>query len=292
MHATPLVLDFDASAGTPLGSIVVPLADWHQRIRFGCSLRTFDALRRHVLPLLPRDAGPVLTGSGDFHHASLLLIERLADQGPLDVVVFDNHPDNMRYPWGIHCGSWVAHVARLPLVRHVQVMGITSNDVSLSHALENRLVPLWRGRVSYWCIGRDARWARWSGLKGVIRSFASAEQMLDAFAAQQASSQAPVYLSIDKDVLSTRVARTNWDQGVMDEEDLCRAIAAVSSRLVGCDITGDLSAARYEARWKRWLSQWDGQAELAAEQIREWQAAHHILNERLIVALQTRQASH
>lgn len=292
MHATPLVLDFDASVGTPRGSFVVPLADWHQRVRFGCSLRTYDALRQHLLPLLPHDAGPVLTGSGDFHHASLLLIERLADRGPLDVVVFDNHPDNMRYPWGIHCGSWVSHVARLPFVRHVQVMGITSNDVSLSHALENRLVPLWRGRVSYWCLGRSTSWARWSGLKGVIRSFDAAERMLDAFALQQSSSRSPVYLSIDKDVLSTRVARTNWDQGVLVEEDLCHAIAAVGSRLVGCDITGDLSVARYEARWKRWLSQLDGQAELAAEQIREWQAAHHLLNERLIVALQTRQATH
>ena len=292
MHTTPLVLDFDASVGTPRGSFVVALADWHQRVRFGCSLRTYDALRQHLLPLLPHDAGPVLTGSGDFHHASLLLIERLADRGPLDVVVFDNHPDNMRYPWGIHCGSWVSHVARLPFVRHVQVMGITSNDVSLSHALENRLMPLWRGRVSYWCLGRSTSWARWSGLKGVIRSFDAAERMLDAFALQQASSRSPVYLSIDKDVLSTRVARTNWDQGVLVEEDLCHAIAAVGSRLVGCDITGDLSVARYEARWKRWLSQLDGQAELAAEQIREWQAAHHLLNDRLIVALRTRQATH
>lgn len=286
MRATPLVLDFDASAGVPQGAVVLQLAHWNRRIRFGCGMRTFDGLRRHVLPRIPRDAGPVFMGSGDFHHVSLLLVERLAHQGPLDVVVFDNHPDNMRYPWGIHCGSWVSHVARLPFVRHVQVMGITSNDVSPLHAWENRLAALWRGRVSYWCIGLPTQWSCRVGLQGAIRSFHSAEHMLDAFADQQAGSRSPVYLSIDKDVLAPRVARTNWDQGVMDEEGLRRAIAVVGPRLAGCDVTGDVSVARYDTPWKRWLSRLDGQTELASGQILEWQAVHHLLNQRLATALQ------
>ena len=62
-------------------------------------------------------------GSGDFHHVSYLLIERLRRLGrQIQVVVFDNHPDNMRYPFGIHCGSWVWHVSRLPFVERVHVV--------------------------------------------------------------------------------------------------------------------------------------------------------------------------
>ena len=213
MDKQPLVLDFDASARALPGAGVLALAQWQQRIRFGCSLRAMVALRHELVMRMPPDPGPVFIGSGDFHHVSLLLVERLAAHGPLDVVVLDNHPDNMRYPWGIHCGSWVSHVARLPFVRHAQVMGITSPDVSLRHALENRLLPLWRGKLAYWCLGLDVRWARPLGLGAAIRSFGSTRAMLDAFAEQQAVACAAAYLSIDKDVLSAQVARTNWDQG-------------------------------------------------------------------------------
>lgn len=285
MNDTPLVLDFDGSAGVPHGALVVPLADWHQRIRFGCSQGTYAALRRRLRHAIPREVGPVFTGSGDFHHTSLLLIERLADQGPLDVVVLDNHPDNMRYPWGIHCGSWVSHVARLPFVRQVLVMGITSSDVSLAHAWENRLGALWRGRVQYWCVGRDTDWTRALGLRRAIRGFATPNLMLDAFAARQAASRWPVYLSIDKDVLAADVARTNWDQGVMDEQDMARVIDAVGPRLVGCDVSGDVSLARYEARWKRWLSRIDAQPDLTDFQVLQSQAVQHRLNQRLAQVL-------
>lgn len=285
MGRLPLVLDFDGSAGTLPGAMVLALAQWHQRIRFGCTLRSMAALRRVLLDLMPPDPGPVFTGSGDFHHVSLLLIERLAARGPLDVVVLDNHPDNMRYPWGIHCGSWVSHVARLPFVRQVQVMGITSPDVSLRHALENRLLPLWRGRVSYWCLGSDVRWAPRVGLQSAIRGFDSPRAMLDVFAEQQSARNVPVYLSIDKDVLSARVARTNWDQGQMTEADIVEAASRVCSRLAGCDVTGDVSLAHYTSRWKRWLSALDAQPAVDNAELSHWQVGQHAINVRLLQAL-------
>ena len=285
MGKQPLVLDFDGSVGGPPGAAVLPLADWQQRIRFGCTLRSMAALRHALASVLPSDPGPVFTGSGDFHHVSLLLIERLADRGPLDVVVLDNHPDNMRYPWGIHCGSWVSHVAALPFVRHVQVMGIGSPDVSLRHAFENRLLPLFRGRLSYWCIGSDIGWARRVGLGSAIRNFDSARAMLNAFAEQQAGSRRPVYLSMDKDVLSTRVARTNWDQGELVESDVVEVVSQLARRLAGCDITGDVSAAHYTARWKRWLSAVDAQPAVGGVELLRWQADQQALNARLLQTL-------
>ncbi|MEO8856174.1 MAG: hypothetical protein ABI343_04210 [Burkholderiaceae bacterium] len=291
MGEQPLVLDFDGSAGVPPGATVVPLAGWQQRIRFGCTLRSMAALRHALAAGLPFDPGTVFTGSGDFHHVSLLLIERLARHGPLDVIVLDNHPDNMRYPWGIHCGSWVSHVTALPFVRHVQVMGIGSPDVRLRHALENRLLPLFRGRLSYWCIGNDIGWARHVGLGTAIRNFDSARAMLNAFAEQQAGVRHPVYLSLDKDVLSTRVARTNWDQGVLLESDVVEVVLQLARRLAGCDITGDVSAAHYTARWKRWLSAVDAQLAVGGAELLRWQAEQQALNARLLQALAASRAA-
>ena len=36
-----VILDIDGSVGPLPDALVVPLGDWHERIRFGCSMRTF-----------------------------------------------------------------------------------------------------------------------------------------------------------------------------------------------------------------------------------------------------------
>ncbi len=56
----------------------------------------------------------------------------------------------------------------------------------------------------------------------------------------------PVYLSIDKDVLSGVFARTNWDQGTMTLPQLKDAVRAIASRheILGIDVCGELSSAK------------------------------------------------
>src|SRR5947209_11698054 len=172
----PLILDFDNSVHAISGAERIALGDRQEAIRFGCSMAALRALGED----LPAAPPMVLLGSGDYHHVSYLLIERLRVRGtPVQVVVFDNHPDNMRYPFGIHCGSWVAHAARLPHVARIEVAGITSADVSGAHAIENRLRPLRSGKVRYWCIGRDLRALQRLGARR-LRSFDSVDAMLDA----------------------------------------------------------------------------------------------------------------
>ena len=53
----------------------------------------------------------------------------------------------------------------------------------------------------------------------------------------------PVYLSIDKDVLSRNFARTNWDQGDMTLDGLFSAIRDISlkHRIIGVDVCGELT---------------------------------------------------
>jgi hypothetical protein len=281
----PIVLDIDDSVGALDGATRLPLGDWQEAIRFGCGWRRLHAFDRALRARLPTRHGTVFTGSGDFHHLTYLLIRRLAAKARFRVLVFDNHPDNMRYPFGIHCGSWVRYVARLPWVSRIDVVGITSPDIGARHAWENYLGPLRAGRLRYWSVGVDTRWtARW-GLAAAFRSFDSAAAMLGQLHEELRLDPSPVYLSIDKDVLHPDVVRTNWDQGLLTESALLATIDLLRGRLVGSDITGEVSAYRYRSRFKRWLSEADGQSPIATSDLAAMQTRQHALNMRLLARL-------
>jgi hypothetical protein len=291
-----LILDFDGSVLPLPDSKRLPLGAWQESVRFGCPSSALAKLENAIGAeafLFPCSSDAisryptVFTGSGDYHHVSHMLIHRYAClQRNLEVVVFDNHPDNMRYPFGIHCGSWVWHVSRLPFVSCVHVLGITSTDVQFQHAWENHLRPLRTGKVRYWCVGRDLGWMNWLGIAG-SRSFPSIAAMLDAFAKQIQSTKGPLYLSIDKDVLAPSEVHTNWDQGIMRLDELTGAIRLMQHRIVGSDVTGEVSIYRYRNLLKRLLSGLDGQAEVPALTLEKWQLQHQAVNREL---MQWRQA--
>lgn len=281
----PLVLDFDRSVGPFDGEARLDLGGWQEAIRFGCTLRRFREAVRAIESRLPDDYGTAFLGSGDYHHLSWPLIERKRALGPFEVVVFDNHPDNMRFPWGIHCGSWVRRVALLPYVVRVRVLGISSGDVGAAHAWENYLTPLRQGKLEYWTVGVDTGWSRRLGLASAFRDFDTPGALLDRFVDEQRDSTTPVYLTIDKDALSPEVARTNWDQGRLLERDLVCGIDALAGRIIGSDITGDVSEYRYSTWWKRKLSALDEQPAIDPAQLAEWQAQQHALNLRLLARI-------
>jgi len=176
-----VVLDVDGSVGAVPDSTVLRLRTWEERIRFACGMRTFNDFSKTLDRMLPERYGTVFLGSGDFHHVSQALIARHSAEGLFKVVVLDNHPDNMRFPFGIHCGSWVRRVAALPCVSHVHVLGITSRDVAAAHAWENYFTPLRKGKLTNWCVGVDTGWAARLGLSARFRSFDSAADLIDRF---------------------------------------------------------------------------------------------------------------
>jgi hypothetical protein len=281
----PIILDIDNSVGALPGRLVLPLEAWQESLRFGCSLGAMDRFRVALDATLPRDYGTVFTGSGDFHHLTWPLVERMALKGPFQVVVFDNHPDNMRFPFGVHCGSWVRKVAMLPYVTHVHVIGITSGDIGGKHAWENYLRPLFRKKLTYWCTDVDVGWASRLGLQSAFRRFDSTDALVSAFAEEQRAAPKPTYLSIDKDVFDKSVAQTNWDQGTLGEAGAFTIIDSLRGGIIGSDITGEISRYRYRSWWKRKLSAMDGQEEIAEAQLAEWQAQQHRLNIRLLEAI-------
>jgi hypothetical protein len=199
--------------------------------------------------------------------------------------VFDNHPDNMRFPWGIHCGSWVRRVAMLPFVTHVHVVGITSGDIGARHAWENYLRPLQAGKLSYWCMDVNVDWAAKLGLSDAFHRFDDPDALTCAFVQQLKQAPQPTYLSIDKDAFSVDTARTNWDQGLLEESHAMAIIEALRGRIVASDINGEVSAYQYRTWWKRLLSGMDGQEPVPQAELDAWQAQQRAFNARLLAAI-------
>ena len=280
-----LIIDFDASVKPLPGTRTLALQHLQEAIRFGCRKALLRDLGRELAPALDTQPPVVFLGSGDYHHVSYLLIERLRALGTrIQVVVFDNHPDNMRYPFGIHCGSWVWHVSRLPFVARVHVVGITSTDVEAGRLWENHLAALYSGKVAYYCVQRNLRAMRVLGIRH-SRSFPSVTALLDELFATLATTPEPVYLSIDKDVLARDVVQTNWDQGVMRLEELASAIRMLQGRLLASDVVGEVSVYRYRSLFKRLLSGLDRQPEIPEQTLNDWQAQHQHVNRQLLALL-------
>src|SRR5579871_1362909 len=118
------VLDLDGSIGAQAGVLPasgvewVPAQDWGPRVRLACGFGTFRRFRAWLDAAIPDD-GPSVTlyGSGDFHHVTLALLERVP--GPFNLLVLDKHPDWMQGVPFLHCGTWLARALRLPALRRV-----------------------------------------------------------------------------------------------------------------------------------------------------------------------------
>ncbi len=165
------------------------------------------------------------------------------------------------------------------------MIGISSCDVGWRHAWENHLLPLYAGRIHYWTLGVDTRWARAVGLAGRFHGFAQRGELIASFISELRQDDTPLYLSIDKDVLDASVARTNWDQGRLLLEDIERVIAECDGRLVASDVTGEISIHHYQTRWKRWLSAMDEQPVIAPEALAQWQQEQLAVNRRLLAGI-------
>jgi len=281
----PLILNFDNSVDEISDAIRIDLVSWQEAIRFGATRKVFFDFTSRFDQLLPKSYGTALLGSGDYHHLSWPLIERCKNKGPFQVVIFDNHPDNMRFPWGIHCGSWVRRVAMLPYISHVHVVGITSKDIGLGATWEQYWAPLLTNKLTYWSMNVDVGWAESIGLGRAFRGYMTPNELIDGFLRELP--RGPTYLSIDKDVLAPTEVKTNWDQGRLLETHLMQVIHALRSQIIGSDITGEISQYHYQTWWKRWLSALDGQTEIPTGQLSTWQKDHHMLNQRLLAAITT-----
>jgi arginase family enzyme len=60
-------------------------------------------------------------------------------------------------------------------------------------------------------------------------------------AQEQLTMKEPIYISIDKDVLNTAYAETNWDQGTLTLQELQQSLLSIMTHnhVIGIDICGE-----------------------------------------------------
>ena len=159
--------------------------------------------------------------NGNYHYMSKLWTDHV--QEPFDLVVFDHHPDMQppRFEGILSCGGWVLEVLKNnPFVQSVTLIGVADHLVDevkaeLSQASDDHIL----GRVQ----------------------FVKESELATLGTQRIAESSTPIYISIDKDALSTSEAATNWDQGSLTYEQLVSTLTALAQnhKILGIDICGE-----------------------------------------------------
>ncbi len=237
------------------------LKQWGPRLRLACRFARFRAFERELAEQLgsSTDASPCATlyGSGDFHHVSLALVRRLRE--PFNLLIIDNHPDWMHSVPVLHCGTWVWHAARLPLLQTVYHVG---GEVDFDNYY--RWLAPWSllrsGKVRVFPAIRRFTRGAWSAVPNDCLRIrpeepCAAERIAGLLAPHCADlASRPLYISVDKDVMPAAEAVVNWDSGYLSLEEVQSVVAvfqnAAGGRLAGFDTTGDRSPVRVQG-WLR-----------------------------------------
>ena len=161
--------------------------------------------------------------NGNYHYMSKLWTDRI--QEPFSLIVFDHHPDMQPPRFGgiLSCGGWVKEVLdHNKFIQNVVIIGV-----------KDELIETVREELSQ--SGETAFLDKVIYIK---------ESELSIFSSPlSALSSEPIYLSIDKDALSSAFAVTNWDHGSLTTELLKAIIAelATKHKILGIDICGERS---------------------------------------------------
>jgi len=240
---------------------VLPMRWWGPRLRLACRWAAFRRFERELAMLIDSQR-PCLTfcGSGDFHHVSLALLGQ--QTSPCNLLVLDKHPDWMRGVPLLHCGTWLWHAAALPQVAKIYHVG---GELDFDNGY--RWLAPWRllhsRKVAVLPAVRRFKGRRWSAVPHVALR-ARPDELVDLERASECVAPfrdelaaRPLYISVDKDVLSASEAVVNWDSGHLMTGELLSVIEAfidaACGRLAGLDMVGDWSPVQVKGLLRRAL---------------------------------------
>lgn len=168
--------------------------------------------------------------NGNYHYMSYIFTSYITE--PFNLIYFDNHPDMKPSMFGdiLSCGSWVKKV--LDTNKYVKkIIAVGVNEELLEQIEEDD-----RKKVT-----KVSSYFR--------NEFHETENdnennSIDYKILELLNDDIPVYISIDKDVLSTKQLMTNWDQGIMSIGTLTTIIKRLfeSKRILGMDVCGEISS--------------------------------------------------
>ena len=189
-----------------------------------CDDEAVEAIRRRIADAGITDArGIHFFDNGNYHYMSKIWTDMV--QEPFSLVVFDHHPDMQEPRFGniLSCGGWVKKVLEEnKFVQSVTLIGVADQLVEeilseiASHPAGTR--------------NDKIRIIRESELPSVSLEGRSPDR-----------AHTPLYISIDKDSLSTDYAATNWDQGSLSLDTLKRIVTEIARdrKIIGVDICGE-----------------------------------------------------
>ena len=154
--------------------------------------------------------------SGNYHYVTYLLLEYIRE--PFALVLFDHHTD-MQQPLFeelLSCGCWV----RRTLEEHKYLQEVIM--IGLEKRQLEAIDPAYRKRITAYS-----------------RQTVEESDVWEEFAARHI--HYPVYISIDKDVIDTGEAATNWDQGGLTLKQLNEVYGKIcrNHRVLGIDVCGE-----------------------------------------------------
>lgn len=208
-----------------------------ESVKSYCDLGSANALRKIWNSFSVN--GLHFLGSGNYHYLSLFFLEKINQ--PFSLLVFDHHTDMQPsiFPELLSCGSWVlTSLETLKTLKEVLLIGVgeqslegtkktsfTENNFSIFSETEQILICHYHKKdtiIPVTIIKEEAKDNNWKSLFEKYLHF-------------------PIFLSIDKDVLSKKELETDWDQGSMSLLDLknaCKQLLDYDFPL-GIDICGE-----------------------------------------------------
>ena len=152
--------------------------------------------------------------SGDYHYMTKLWTDRV--EVPFTLVVLDHHPDMQQPMFGelLSCGSWVrAALEQNPLLRQVWLIGVDNKLQGETEGFPEQVNIITESQIRQRFMGDMIR---------------------------EINISYPVYISIDKDVMSVNECTTNWDQGSMSWKQLEALLKCLlKHQVLGIDICGE-----------------------------------------------------
>lgn len=154
--------------------------------------------------------------SGNYHYLSKIWTDKINEN--FNLIVFDHHYDMLRPLFGeiLSCGSWILDMLEENKnLKHIILIGINIS--------EKENIPIkYRDRIS------------------CIYDYDLSKDNLN-LQLDKLQELMPVYISIDKDVLSKDVIDTSWDQGNMTLDQLKELLRIILARkeVIAIDICGE-----------------------------------------------------
>lgn len=182
-------------------------------------------------------------GSGNYHYLSYYFLKNIEQEFAL--LLFDNHPDMQEAAFGdiMSCGSWLRLALKdFPNLKKVYVCGASPEHLKEEAPYDERVTILdYKNFVNHYVNDNLNGVSKLRGKEDIYEKVA-----LDTGIAidTKVSVSYPLYISIDKDVLSEEYAATDWDQGDMTLNELTDILMSLSNhKILGVDICGDKKSA-------------------------------------------------